>query len=50
MIPDENVERVREAADIVSVIGEYVQLKRSGNSFRGNICRTSTPAGLCHHK
>jgi nitrous oxidase accessory protein NosD len=20
----------------------------SGNSFRGNICRTSTPAGLCH--
>jgi DNA primase len=35
MIPDENVERVREAADIVSIIGEYVQLKRSGNSFRG---------------
>jgi parallel beta-helix repeat protein len=22
----------------------------SGNSFRGNICRTSTPAGLCHGK
>jgi nitrous oxidase accessory protein NosD len=22
----------------------------SGNSFRGNFCRTSTPAGLCHHK
>ncbi|HKA96649.1 MAG TPA: hypothetical protein VKD66_10320 [Streptosporangiaceae bacterium] len=21
----------------------------SGNSFRGNFCRTSTPAGLCHH-
>lgn len=35
MIPDENVERVRESADIVSIIGEYVQLKRSGNSFRG---------------
>jgi DNA primase len=35
MIPDEDVERVREAADIVGVIGEYVQLKRSGNSFRG---------------
>src|SRR3954469_7442487 len=35
MIPDENVERVRETADIVSIIGEYVQLKRSGNSFRG---------------
>jgi DNA primase len=35
MIPDETVERVRESADIVSVIGEYVQLKRSGTSFRG---------------
>ena len=35
MIPDENVERVREGADIVSIIGEYVPLKRSGNSFRG---------------
>jgi DNA primase len=35
MIPDENVERVREGADIVAIIGEYVALKRSGNSFRG---------------
>ena len=35
MIPDENVERVREGADIVSIIGEYVPLKRSGTSFRG---------------
>jgi DNA primase len=35
MIPDENVERVREGADIVSIIGEYVPLKRSGSSFRG---------------
>ena len=35
MIPDENVERVREGADIVSIIGEYVPLKRSGNSYRG---------------
>src|SRR4051794_27784033 len=35
MIPDETVERVREGADIVSIIGEYVQLKRSGTSFRG---------------
>ncbi|MEO5569098.1 MAG: DNA primase [Gemmatimonadaceae bacterium] len=35
MIPDDNVERVRESADIVSIVGEYVQLKRSGNSFRG---------------
>ncbi len=35
MIPDENVERVREGADIIAIIGEYVPLKRSGNSFRG---------------
>lgn len=35
MIPDENVERVREGADIVAIIGEYVPFKRSGNSFRG---------------
>ncbi len=35
MIPDETVERVRESADIVGVIGEYVQLKRTGSDFRG---------------
>jgi DNA primase len=35
MIPDDVVERVREEADIVSVIGEFVKLKRVGNSFRG---------------
>ena len=35
MIPDETVERVREAADIVGVIGEYVELKRQGSDFRG---------------
>ena len=35
MIPDEVVERVREEADIVSIVGEYVKLKRVGNSFRG---------------
>ena len=35
MIPDETVERVREAADIVGVIGEYVELKRQGADFRG---------------
>ncbi len=35
MIPDETVERVRESADIVGVIGEYVRLKRSGADFRG---------------
>ncbi len=35
MIPDDVVERVREEADIVAVVGEYVKLKRVGNSFRG---------------
>lgn len=35
MIPDAEVERVRESADIVSVIGEYVDLKRAGVDFRG---------------
>lgn len=35
MIGDEVVERVREAADIVQVIGEFVKLKRVGTDFRG---------------
>ena len=35
MIPDEVVERVREEADVVAVIGEFVKLKRVGGSFRG---------------
>lgn len=35
MIPDDVVERVREEADIVEIIGEFVKLKRVGNSFRG---------------
>jgi len=35
VIPDEVVDRVREEADIVSVIGEFVKLKRVGNSQRG---------------
>lgn len=35
MIPDVVVERVREEADIVGVIGEFVKLKRVGTSFRG---------------
>jgi DNA primase len=35
VIPDDIVERVREEADIVSVVGEYVKLKRVGTSFRG---------------
>ena len=35
MIADETVERVREAADIVEVISEFVPLKRSGGTWRG---------------
>ncbi|MEO5590148.1 MAG: DNA primase [Gemmatimonadaceae bacterium] len=35
MIPDEVIEQVREAADIVGIIGEYVQLKRTGSDYRG---------------
>ena len=35
MIPDETVEQVREAADIVQIVGEYVKLKRVGSGFRG---------------
>lgn len=35
MIPDDVVEQVREHADIVSIVGELVKLKRVGNSFRG---------------
>ena len=32
---DPGVERVREAADIVQIIGEHGKLKRSGGDFRG---------------
>jgi DNA primase len=35
LIPDDVVEQVRDAADIVQVIGEYVNLKRAGTDFRG---------------
>jgi DNA primase len=35
VIPDDVVDRVRAEADIVSIVGEYVKLKRVGNSFRG---------------
>ncbi|MEP6779913.1 MAG: DNA primase, partial [Gemmatimonadaceae bacterium] len=35
MISDETIERVREGADIVQIIGEFVKLKKSGNSYRG---------------
>ncbi len=32
---DEIIQRVKEATDIVSVIGEYVSLKKSGTSYKG---------------
>ena len=35
MIPDEEVDRIRESADIVSIIGEHVALRRVGNDYRG---------------
>lgn len=35
MITDESVDRVREAADILQIIGEHVQLKRQGSDWRG---------------
>ena len=35
MIPDEEVDRIREAADIVQIIGEHVPLRRVGNDWRG---------------
>jgi DNA primase len=35
VIPDEEVERVRESVDIVGIIGESVTLKRAGGTFRG---------------
>ena len=35
MIPDEDVERVRDAADIVAIISEHVRLKKVGAVYRG---------------
>lgn len=35
MIPDQDVERVREAADIVAIISEHVRLKKVGSVYRG---------------
>ena len=35
MIPDELIDRIRESADIVQIIGEHVTLKRTGTDFRG---------------
>jgi DNA primase len=35
MIPDELVEQVRDSADLVGIIGETVELKRTGSDYRG---------------
>ena len=35
MIPDDIIEQVREAADLVGIIGETVELKRTGTDYRG---------------
>lgn len=35
MIPDETVEQVSAAADIVAIIGEHVKLKKQGSVWRG---------------
>ena len=35
MIPDEIVEQVRDSADLVGLIGEAVELKRTGSDYRG---------------
>jgi len=35
MIPDELIEQVRDGADLVSIIGEAVDLKRTGSDYRG---------------
>jgi len=34
-IPDHIIEQVKDAADIVDVVGKHVQLKRSGSEFSG---------------
>jgi len=35
MIPDDVIEQVRESADLIGIIGEYVELKRTGSDYRG---------------
>ncbi len=37
MIPDDVIEQVREAADLVGIIGESVELKRTGGDYRGPV-------------
>ena len=35
-IPDETIEQVRAATDIVDLVGSYLPLKRSGSNFKAN--------------
>ncbi len=35
MIPDDVIEQVRDSADLIGIIGESVNLKRTGSDFRG---------------
>ena len=35
MIPDELIEQVRDSTDLVALIGESVELKRTGSDYRG---------------
>jgi DNA primase len=35
MIPDELIERIRDSADLIEIIGESVALKRTGADYRG---------------
>ncbi len=34
-IPDDVIEQVRDAADLVAVVGEHVELRRTGSDYRG---------------
>src|SRR5262249_27342639 len=35
MIPDDVISQIRDAANIVEVIGQYVQLKKAGRNWKG---------------
>jgi DNA primase len=35
VIPDDVIEQVRDAADLIGIIGEHVQLRRTGADYRG---------------
>lgn len=35
MIPDDKKEEIREAADLIEVVGDYVKLKKSGQNWSG---------------